>query len=112
MTRVVNNEELSHRLQIVFANSDAYHVELPMVGREAQTAELQRLLTTSGPRQASMQAPLGAGKTFFLNTVLGQHMRNSNGAFDELRNRQTIFATAEDVPDEDGAGVPDDIDAA
>ena len=32
MTEVVNNQNLSHQLDIVFANSDAYHVELPMVG--------------------------------------------------------------------------------
>ena len=59
-----------------------------------------------------MEAPLGAGKTFFLNTVLGQYMRQSRPVFDELRNRQIVLATAENVPDEGGEGIPDDLEVS
>lgn len=93
---------LARHAQVVFANSDAYHVELPMVGREAQTeALLGALHDRDTPRQVSMHAPLGAGKTFFLNQVFGLRMRDGADGFDERRNVRTTFATAHPVPEFD-----------
>jgi hypothetical protein len=47
-----------------------------------------------------MRAPLGAGKTFFLNTILGRYAREHT-EFDERRNCQYILATDTEAPELD-----------
>lgn len=89
----VDNHMIAEIAEVVFSNSAGYYVELPMVGRERETSVLLDVLADRGQRRAvTVTAPLGAGKTFFLNTVLGLHRRVSPD-FDERRNRKVMLAT-------------------
>ena len=104
---LVSNMTLSRQAQVVFANSSAYHVELRMIGRTAEeTTFLSALESGDGPRLLTVRAPLGAGKTFFLNAVLGKFARTSP-SFIENRSSHQVLATGFDVPggDDDGAEV-------
>jgi hypothetical protein len=122
---IVNNSMLARQGEVVFSNSSAYHVELPMAGRRAETEILTAALSAEGPRLVTMRAPLGAGKTFFLNAIIGQFSREqakAGVAFDERRNIKHVFATSTkplqlpDDPDDPGHPVYDDagehVDAA
>lgn len=111
---IVDNATLQRNRDIVFANSAAYHVELPMAGREAENELLTNALTSGARQLISIHAPLGAGKTFFLNKVLGAHAAATAG-FEELANVKYSLATTID-PGDDSDGEPDDdgelLDAA
>ncbi|MEK7422683.1 MAG: hypothetical protein AAB131_02465 [Actinomycetota bacterium] len=103
--RPASNNSIADVADVVFANSSSYHVELPMVGREAETELLLDLLQRRGePHAVGIQAPLGAGKTFFLNRVLGLH-RQTHPEFDEQRDCHFLLATDLEVDDEFGADV-------
>jgi hypothetical protein len=106
----VDNHSIADAAEIIFANSSAYVVELPMVGREDETKILLDALMDAGnPRAISLTAPLGAGKTFFLGTVFGEFSR-SNPDFDERRDRKEVLATDLLTPDEFGLDVTPDVD--
>ncbi len=103
MSFAVNNNAVSLAAAIVFANSASYHVELPMAGREKESATLREALELDCPRLVTMTAPLGAGKTFFLDTVLRQFERDGETEFDEKRSRRLVLATGVEPPSEDPA---------
>lgn len=106
---LVNNILLSRQGEVIFANSSAYHVELRMAGREAETTTfLAALEPVDTARLLTISAPLGAGKTFFLNTVLGRFARGAP-AFDERRNCQYFLATEFNVPNDDDDGAELDV---
>lgn len=106
----VDNHSIADEAEIVFSNSSAYVVELPMVGRDVENEILLDALRDAGnPRAVSITAPLGAGKTFFLGSVIGQYSR-SNPSFDERRDRKEIMATNVRTPDEYGLEVSLDLD--
>ncbi len=105
MSFAVDNNAVSLAAAIVFANSASYHVELPMAGREKESATLRGALEHDGPRLVTMTAPLGAGKTFFLDTVLRRFERDGETDFDEKRSRRLVLATGVEPPSEDPAAL-------
>jgi hypothetical protein len=106
----IDNHSLADAAELVFANSPAYVVELPMVGREQEAKQLLDVLVdVEHSGLVSISAPLGAGKTFFLSTIFGQLTRRLEG-FDERQDRVVVLATDMVTPDELGTDVgPDDI---
>jgi hypothetical protein len=104
--KAIDNSRLARQSDVIFANGTGYHVELRMAGRAEETAILQNALRATGsPRLVTVQAPLGAGKTFFLNTVLGRFARDTGG-FEERRNCQYVLATSLDEEiAEDGSDI-------
>lgn len=92
----LNNQQLSRHSDIIFANDASYYVELPMAGRQQETETMDLALNDcDGPRAVTMNASLGAGKTFFLNKMMARHA-NRVADFDERKNCKLVFATHED----------------
>lgn len=88
----VDNHTIAQVAEVVFSNSSGYYVEVPMVGREEETAVLLDILGRDTSDTVAIAAPLGAGKTFFLNTIFGL-LRRRDPRFDERRNVRTVLAT-------------------
>ena len=108
VVKPIDNHDIAEIAEVVFANSSSYYVESPMVGREDETAVVLDALAAEGVRRTvSLSAPLGAGKTFFLNTVIGQHHRN-NPEFDSRSNCRFVLATSVTPPSR-GIEGPDHI---
>lgn len=67
----ISNELLATRRDVVFTSSDARHSQVPLAGRRDETAFFLDAVADAELEMIRLSAPLGTGKTFFLNRLWG-----------------------------------------
>ncbi|HEV7721290.1 MAG TPA: hypothetical protein VGO60_08400, partial [Iamia sp.] len=96
----ITNESIADVAVTVMTNDHRkLQTSVPMAGRSGAAETLRRIVTTPGPSVVTLSAPLGAGKTFFLDTVFGEMYREL--AFPVDDNRYRVQATEEEIPPAD-----------
>jgi hypothetical protein len=90
----VTNSLIVSKAPDVFDNLGAYQV--PMAGRQEELQGIIQNLELPEPTVTVVSAPLGSGKTFLLNQCFGTLLPRG---FDDNRNRYTVFASREKMPD-------------
>jgi len=97
MSATVSNNTLALQADVIFANSAAYHVALPLAGRATEREQIEGALESGGSQVVVVRAPLGAGKTFLLKAVIGD-LAMSRPDFNERRDVVWRMATGFEPP--------------
>src|SRR5579875_1948778 len=89
----ITNKRISRYAETIFANNDNdVRRALPMAGRQQALDQFIRAsVERGGPQIVTVSAPLGAGKTFFLNNAFS-HLVNTT-EFPEALNRVVTFGS-------------------
>lgn len=89
----ITNQRISRFAETIFSNSDNdVRRPLPMAGRARALEQfMTAFLNDTGPQVVTLSAPLGTGKTFFLNNAFGRVM-NETG-FPEAANKVVTFGS-------------------
>src|SRR5688572_17653346 len=81
---LITNEMIASAATTVLSNDDlGQQARSVMAGRQAETETLVEVLDRRATTVVTLSAPLGAGKTFFLNKVFAQQVE---AGFPENRN--------------------------
>lgn len=92
MTPRFSNEFLSHRRDSLFTTSNDKFNQAPMVGRQEETAWFQKAASDLDLRVIRLWAPMGSGKTFFLNQLWGTIQRADLYDFNEDADTKRLAA--------------------